>query len=52
MDALAAQLDQSEAGTLIVVQQMRPDRFFTADQQQRLDELMVRWRTRAMVKAV
>jgi hypothetical protein len=27
------------------VQSLRPDRFFTAAQQQRLDALMARWRT-------
>jgi hypothetical protein len=27
------------------VQHLRPDRFFTAAQQQRLDALMTRWRT-------
>jgi hypothetical protein len=45
LDALTAQLDEAEAGTLVVVvQQQRPDRFFTAQQQQRLAELMGRWR--------
>lgn len=43
LDALTAQLDEAEAGTLIVVQHLRPDRFFTAAQQ-RLAELMSRWR--------
>jgi hypothetical protein len=42
--ALAAQLNEAESGTLIVVQHLRPDRFFTAQQQQRLQELMARWR--------
>lgn len=28
-----------------MVQSLPPDRFFTAAQQQRLDELMARWRT-------
>ena len=44
LDALTAQLPESDAGTLIVVQSLRPDRFFTAAQQQRLAELMQRWR--------
>ncbi len=44
LDALAAQLGADEAGTLVVVQHLRPDAFFTADQRQRLDELMTRWR--------
>jgi hypothetical protein len=45
LDALAAQLSEAESGTLIVVQNLRPDRFFTAAQRQRLEELMTRWRT-------
>src|SRR5437667_1433039 len=44
LDALTPQLDESQAGTLVVVQQLRPDQFFTAEQQQRLQELMARWR--------
>ena len=44
LDALTPQLTQDEAGTLIIVQRWRPDRFFTAPQQQRLEELMQRWR--------
>ena len=45
LDALTAQLSADEASTLIIVQHLRPDRFFTAAQQQRLDALMARWRT-------
>jgi hypothetical protein len=45
LDALAAQLPQEEAGTVIVVLRSQPDRFFGAEQQQRLAELMARWRT-------
>jgi hypothetical protein len=44
LDALTAQLDETDNGTLVVVQQLRPDRFFSANQQQRLGELMSRWR--------
>lgn len=44
LDALAAQLDNEEAGTLVIVQTGRPDRFFSAQQRQRLEELMDRWR--------
>lgn len=44
LDALTAQLGETQETTLIVVQPMRPDAFFTADQQQRLAELMDRWR--------
>lgn len=44
LDALTAQLPDGEAGPLIIVQSLRPDPFFTAAQQQRLAELMNRWR--------
>lgn len=44
LDALTAQLGEAESGTLVVVQHLRPDRFFTAQQQQRLQELMTCWR--------
>jgi hypothetical protein len=43
LDALTAQLDEEESGTLVVVQQMRPDRFFTQSQVARLQELMQRF---------
>lgn len=45
LDVLTAQLSADEASTLIMVQSLRPDRFFTAAQQQQLDALMARWRT-------
>ena len=45
LDALTAQLSEAESGTLVVVQNLRPDHFFTAAQQQRLEELMSHWRT-------
>lgn len=44
LDALAAQLPQDARGTLVVVQHLQPDRFFTAEQCQRLSELMAQWR--------
>lgn len=44
LDALVTQLPESTTGTFIVVQCLRPDEFFTAEQQQRLAELMQRWR--------
>jgi hypothetical protein len=44
LDALTAQLSEEEVGTLVIVQSLRPDRFFSAAQQQRLAELMGRWR--------
>lgn len=42
LDALTTQLGEDESGTLVVVQQMRPDRFFTEAQIRRLQELMQR----------
>ena len=39
------QLSADEASTLMIMQSLRPDRFFTAAQQQRLAALMTRWRT-------
>ena len=45
LDALTAQLSEDEVSTLVIVQSLRPDRFFNAAQQQRLAELMERWRT-------
>jgi len=44
LDAVAAQLPADAAGTLVIVQNHRPDPFFTARQQERLAELMARWR--------
>jgi hypothetical protein len=44
LDALTSQLSDSESNTLVVVQQRRPDRFFTKLQQERLQDLMTRWK--------
>lgn len=44
LDALTAQLPEDDAGTLIVIQNLKPDRFFNVAQQDRLAELMGRWR--------
>ena len=44
LDALTKQLSEDESGMLVIVQNLRPDIFFTAEQQQRLSELMARWR--------
>lgn len=44
LDALTAQLSPEESGTLVVVQNHRPDQFFTIQQQARLEDLMDRWR--------
>ena len=45
LDSITAQLSEEESGTLLVVQQLRPDCFFAESQQKRLAELMNRWRT-------
>jgi hypothetical protein len=44
LDELTKQLGSGDTGTLVIVQNLRPDHFFTAGQQQRLGELMERWR--------
>ena len=45
LDGIVSQLPQDDGGgTLVIVQRFQPDRFFTAAQQQRLGELMDRWR--------
>jgi hypothetical protein len=44
LDALTPQLSIDQTGTLIIVQNLRPDRLFNAEQQQRLGILMERWR--------
>jgi hypothetical protein len=44
VDALAARLPEGEGETLIIVRDLRADRFFPAEQRRRLDELMARWR--------
>ena len=44
LDALTAQLSSDATGTLVIVQTQQPDEFFNSIQQQRLSELMTRWR--------
>ena len=44
LDALTSSLKGEDSATLVIVQHQRPDRFFTAEQQARLTELMRRWR--------
>jgi hypothetical protein len=44
LDALTALLPVDQTGTLVIVQNLRPDSFFTAEQQNRLQYLMARWR--------
>lgn len=45
LDALTAQLGGIEFSTLLVIQSFRPDPFFSAEQQERLSELMTLWRS-------
>ncbi|MEZ4728178.1 MAG: hypothetical protein R3E79_13685 [Caldilineaceae bacterium] len=45
LDALTDQLEGEETGTLVILQTMRPDAFFSAAQQQQLATLMDEWRT-------
>jgi len=45
LDGLIDLLDEGDSGTLVIVQHLRPDRFFTEEQQERMGELMSRWRT-------
>lgn len=44
LDALSAQLPTDKKGTLVVVQNLQPDEFFTEEKCARLDELMTQWR--------
>ena len=45
LDSLTSKLDEPDSGALVLIQRMKPDRFFTEGQQKRLAELMERWRT-------
>ncbi|MBN3943601.1 MAG: hypothetical protein V7L21_20685 [Nostoc sp.] len=45
LDALTAQLGETEFSALLVIQSFRPDTFFNAQQQERLSELMRLWRS-------
>jgi hypothetical protein len=45
LDALAAQLEEAARDTLVIIHNLTPDVWFTAAQQQRLAELMSRWRS-------
>ena len=44
LDTLTSQLGAEATATTIIVQQFRPDAFFTAEQRDRLSALMARWR--------
>jgi hypothetical protein len=43
LDALTTQLPDGGADTLIIVRSLRPDPFFTAQQRQRLGQLIAGW---------
>jgi hypothetical protein len=45
LDKLTEQLAEDDVNTLVIVQHLGPDQFFTSQQQARLAELMDRWRT-------
>jgi hypothetical protein len=45
LDALTAQLPEQERDTLIIVRNLGPDHFFTAEQRRRLEQLMAKWRS-------
>jgi hypothetical protein len=44
LDGLTSQLSKDESGLLVVVQSQQPDRYFNAEQCERLAFLMNRWR--------
>lgn len=44
LDALTEQLSEDESSLLVIVQSLKPDQFFTAEQHQRLSEIMQHWR--------
>lgn len=45
LDALTSQLPDEERDTLIIVRNLVPDRFFTAEQRRRLEQLMAEWQS-------
>jgi hypothetical protein len=45
LDALTSQLGAEKTGVAVVVQRFFPDKYFSAEQRDRLSELMARWRT-------
>lgn len=44
LDAMNAQLSAAESGTIVVVQNLQADVYFTAEQRRRLEALMNLWR--------
>ncbi|HEX8738363.1 MAG TPA: hypothetical protein VF721_23730 [Pyrinomonadaceae bacterium] len=51
LDALTAQLDEEETGTLVIIQNRRSDKFFNASQQNRLTSLMEKRKTETLSAA-
>ena len=45
LDGLTAQLEETEPGSLLVLQSFQPDSFFGAKQQAQLSTLMEQWRS-------
>jgi len=45
LDALTGQLGTSQTSTMIIVQHMQPDRFFSTKQLDKLQKLMIQWRS-------
>jgi hypothetical protein len=45
LDSLTLQFSNEDMDSLVVIQNMRPDSFFDADNLRQLTELMARWRT-------
>jgi len=44
LDALSEQIGGTHSGTVVVLQNLRGDEFFTVAEQQRLEELLKKWR--------
>ena len=44
LDAMTGLLSDDENSALVIIQRLRPDRFFSSDQRRRLEELMAQWK--------
>ncbi len=44
LDAMTGLLSEDENSALVIIQRLRPDRFFTSEQRRRLEELMAHWK--------
>ena len=44
LDAMTGLLSDDENSALVIIQRLRPDRFFTSEQRRRLEELMAHWK--------